>query len=139
MAVTRYLLKILAVMLILAAVNLPSPIAKGDEAHGFPLVRGLRHVCGGHIGNKQGRWDAFATTASVTEIVAQYRRKLGEAGMEGDEHEGAMWRLPVGATKPKRLLEVLASTKDERWRDCDSALLAKAKCIVVASEIVAAN
>jgi hypothetical protein len=146
MAVTRYLMKLLVLMLIAVALRLPSNMVKGDEVHGFPLVPGLRHVCGRHITGVSGQpsrrteitWEAFATDATVGEIVAQYRRKLGEAGMEGDEH-GATWRFPVGTTKPKRLLEVSASTKDGPWRDCDRALLAKAQCIVLVSEIAPAD
>ena len=139
-------MKILVLMLIAVAGSLPSKIVKGDEVHGFPLVPGLRHICGRHLTGVSGQpsrrteitWQAFATDASVGEIVAQYRRKLGEAGMKGDEH-GATWRFPAGATMPKRLLEVSTSTKAGPWRDCDRALLAKAQCIVLVSEIAAAD
>ncbi len=149
MAVRRDLMKIPVVTLVVLAASLPSNILKGDEVspdprlgeYGFPLVCGLRHVCGGHItGEPTGRpprsieitWDAFATDGSVGDVVAYYQSKLGNAGMEGDAH-GATWRFPLGATYPERVLEVSASTKEGPWRHCDSAVLAKARCVVMVS------
>jgi hypothetical protein len=38
------------------------------------------------------------------------------------------------ATKPKRVVEVSTSTKDGPWRDCDSPVLAKVKCVEMISE-----
>ena len=63
----------------------------------------------------QGRteitWNAFATDRPVGDVVAYYRSKLGDEGMEGDAHRVTP-RFPVGATHPERVLEVAASTKD---------------------------
>src|SRR4029450_4376046 len=72
MAVTRYLMKLLVLMLIAVALRLPSNMVKGDEVHGFPLVPGLRHVCGRHITGVSGQparrteitGEAFATDAA---------------------------------------------------------------------------
>jgi hypothetical protein len=111
-----------------------------EVAYGFLLAPGLKHVGGGHVTgtNRQGRteitWNAFATNQSVGDVIAFYKSKLGDQGMEGDAH-GATWRFPVGATHPERVLEVAASTKDGPWRDGDRALLAKAKCVVMVSQV----
>ena len=111
-----------------------------EVAYGFPLAPGLKHVGDGHVPgtDRQGRteitWYAFATDRSVGDVIAFYQSKLGDQGMEGDAH-GATWRFPVGATHPKRVLEVAASTKDGPWRDGDRAVLAKAKCVVMVSQV----
>ena len=90
-------MKILVVTLTILAASLPSNILRGDEIspdarlgkYGFPLVCGLRYVCGGHMTGRPPRsteitWDAFATDGRVGDVVAYYRSKLGDAGMEGD-------------------------------------------------------
>lgn len=111
-----------------------------EVACGFPLAPGLKHVGGGHVTgtDRQARteitWNAFATDRSVGDVVAFYQSKLGDQGKKGDAH-GATWRFPVGATYPERVLEVAPSTSDGPWRDGDRALLAKAKCVVMVSQV----
>src|SRR5262245_33112387 len=72
-----------------------------EKVFGFPLAPGLKHTGGGHVmgSDQQNRteitWNAFATDRSVGDVVAYYRGKLGDEGMQGDAH-GATWRFPVG-------------------------------------------
>ena len=149
MTLRRDLIEFPVVALIVLASSLPFNILKGGEVspenrlndYGFPLFRGLRHVCGGHItGEPAGSpprsteitWDAFATEAQVVDVIAYYRSKLGDAGMKSDAH-GATWRFPLGATQPERVLEVSAPTKEGPWRHCDSPVLATARCVVMVS------
>jgi hypothetical protein len=138
-------MKIRVVALMVLAASLPFNISKGDEVspearlgeYGFPVARGLKHVCGGHVTGAPPKvteiiWDAFATNGQVEDVIAYYRSNLGDADMHGDVH-GATWRFPLGATQPERVLEVSASTKEGPWRHCDSPALAKARCVVMVS------
>src|SRR5262245_34840203 len=111
-----------------------------EGTYGFPLAPGLKQVGGGQVmgtglqTRTEITWKAFATDRSVEDVVAYYRSKLGDEGMKGDAH-GATWRFPAGATHPERVLEVAASTKDGPWRDGDRAVLEKAKCVVMVSQV----
>lgn len=72
------------------------------QSYRFPGHPNLTHLCGERVYGTSGEeinWDAFASPARPSKLVAYYRRKLGDAGFTG-EGEGGTWRLPADAPRP---------------------------------------
>ncbi|HYJ45867.1 MAG TPA: hypothetical protein VEV81_04570, partial [Pyrinomonadaceae bacterium] len=106
------------------------------KEYGFPGHTGLTHLCGERVyGFKvEITWEAFASPARASEIIAYYRRKLGDAGFTAAGGKG-IWRLPATAPRPQRVLEVMPVGADSPSKSCGKSPPAKTQSIIVISKM----
>jgi hypothetical protein len=103
----------------------------------FPSHPDLTHLCRERVYSSSGHeitWDAFASTARPSKLVAYYRRKLGDAGFTR-EGAGGRWRLPADAPRPERVLEVSGVRTDNPSRSCEKRPPANSRAIILLSRI----
>ena len=103
----------------------------------FPVHPKLTHLCRGHVLGSAGEeitWDAFASPARPSQLVAYYRRKLGDAGFTREDR-GGIWRLPADAARPERVLEVSGVGADNPSRECEKRPPANSRAIILLSRM----
>jgi hypothetical protein len=101
----------------------------------FPSHPNLTHLCRERVYSSSGHeitWDAFASSARPSKLVAYYRRKLGDAGFTR-EGEGGSWRLPADAPRPERVLEVSSVGTNNPSRHCEKRPPANSRAIILLS------
>ena len=103
----------------------------------FPGHPNLTHLCRQHVRGASGEeitWDAFASPARPSQLVAYYRRKLGDAGFTR-EGVGGIWRLPANAERPERVLEVSGVGADNPASQCEKRPPANSRAIILLSRM----
>ena len=103
----------------------------------FPSHPKLTHLCQQRVRGSSGEeitWDAFASPARPSQLVAYYRRKLGDAGFTR-EGAGGMWRLPAAAPRPERVLEVSGVGADNPASQCEKRPPANSRAIILLSRM----
>lgn len=112
-----------------------------DEAifqfYQFPSHPDLTHLCREHVQSSSGEeitWDAFASPARPSQLVAYYRRKLGKAGFTR-EGEGGRWSLPAEAPRPKRVLEISDVAANNPSSHCEKRPPANSRAIILLSRM----
>jgi hypothetical protein len=103
----------------------------------FPSHPRLTHLCQQRVYSTSGHeitWDAFASPARPSKVVAYYRRKLGDAGFTR-EGAGGRWSLPADAPSPERVLEVSGVGTDNPSRQCEKKPPANSRAIILLSRI----
>ena len=108
------------------------------EYYQFPGHPNLTHLCQERIYSSSGHaitWDAFASPARPSKLVAYYRRKLGDDGFTR-EGAGGSWRLPADAPSPERILEVSGVRTDNPSRQCKKRPPANSRSIILLSRRV---
>ena len=103
----------------------------------FPSHPHLTHLCRERVYSPSGQeitWDAFASPARPSKLVAYYRRKLGNAGFTR-EGGGGRWSLPADAPRPERVLEVSGIGTDNPSRQCEKRPPANSRAIILLSRI----
>jgi hypothetical protein len=101
----------------------------------FPSHPHLTHLCQQRVYSASGHeitWDAFASPARPSKLVAYYRRKLGDAGFTR-EGAGGSWRLPADAPSPERILEVSGVKTDNPSSQCEKRPPANSRAIILLS------
>jgi len=104
----------------------------------FPSHPNLTHLCQQRVYSGAGHaitWDAFASSARPSRLVAYYRRKLGNAGFIR-EGEGGRWSLPADAPHPERILEVSGVGTDNPSSQCEKRPPANSRAIILLSRMV---
>lgn len=99
--------------------------------YGIPAHRSLVHLCGKRVIRAGGSlvWDAFTSPLTPDQLIAAYRKRLGERGF-GKEGSGGTWRLG-GASA--RVLTITDAGKPGRHRICEEKPPRDAKSAVVVS------
>lgn len=108
-------------------------IFRSYEFPGYPRVTHLcqRRVYGsGH----EITWDAFASSARPSALVAYYRRKLGDAGFNR-EGGGGFWRRPADAPRPQRVLDIKAVGTENPSQDCEKTPPRNSRAIIIISRM----
>ena len=103
----------------------------------FPVHPNLTHLCRERVHGSEGEeitWDAFASPARPSQLVAYYRRKLGDAGFIR-EGGGGRWSLPADAARPERILEVSGVRADNPSRNCEKRPPANSRAIILLSRM----
>ncbi|MEO1126974.1 MAG: hypothetical protein AAFX95_23295 [Cyanobacteria bacterium J06639_16] len=103
----------------------------------FPSHPNLTHLCRERVQGSSGEeitWDAFASLARPAQLVAYYRRKLGDAGFTS-EGGGGRWGLPADAPRPERVLEVSAVGAANPSRHCEKRPPANSRAIILLSRM----
>jgi hypothetical protein len=101
----------------------------------FPSHPRLTHLCRERVYISSGHeitWDAFASSAKPSKLVAYYRRRLGDAGFT-KEGEGGSWSLPAAAPRPERVLVVSDVGTHNPSRQCEKRPPANARTIILLS------
>jgi len=101
----------------------------------FPVHPRLTHLCQQRVYSKavhEITWDAFASPARPSQLLAYYRRKLGDAGFT-KEGAGGSWSLPADAPSPRRILEVSRVGADNPARQCEKRPPANSRSIILLS------
>lgn len=101
----------------------------------FPAYPHLTHLCQQRVYSKAGHeitWDAFASPARPSQLLAYYRRKMGTAGFTR-EGAGGRWSLPADAPSPERILEVSAVGADNPSRECEKRPPTNSRAIILLS------
>src|SRR3712207_2380808 len=78
----------------------PEPVFRFYQ---FPSHPDLTHLCQKRVYTQTGHaitWDAFASSAPPSKVMAYYRRKLGDAEFIR-EGAGGRWSLPADAPSPE--------------------------------------
>ena len=104
----------------------------------FPSHPNLTHLCQQRIYSASGHaitWDAFASSARPSKLVAYYRRKLGNAGFTR-EGAGGSWSLPANAPSPERILEVSGLGTDNPSSECEKRPPANSRSIILLSRMM---
>jgi hypothetical protein len=120
-----------------AAGDNSSPHESIFQFYQFPSHPQLTHLCRERVYSSSGHeitWDAFASSAKPSKLVAYYRRKLGDAGFTR-EGEGGSWSLPVDAPRPERVLEVSGVGANNPSRQCEKRPPANSRAIILLSRI----
>ena len=106
------------------------------KGYGFPVHNGLTHLCGERVYDSgvEITWEAFASPARPSELIAYYRRKLGDAGFTEEGSKG-LWRLPASAPRPQRFLEIMPAGADAPYKSCDKSPPANTKSIIMISKM----
>lgn len=115
--------------------NSPASIFRSYQFPGHPNVT---HLCQQRVYSAAGHaitWDAFASPARPSQLVAYYRRKLGNAGF-AREGAGGRWSLPADAPSPERILEVSGVGEDGPASECEKRPPANARSIILLSRRV---
>jgi hypothetical protein len=103
------------------------------QSYEFPSHPKLTHLCQRRVyGSAHITWDAFASSARPSQLVAYYRRKLGAAGFTR-EGKGGFWRRPADAPRPQRVLEIQAISTDNLSRDCEKKPPANSRAVIIIS------
>lgn len=105
------------------------------DGYGFPPALGAMHLCGRRVYRAEGghlTWDAFESNVPPAAVVAHYKSRLGERGFEVDG-AGGRWRLPAGAPRPERILEVMDARADGPHRTCEKKPGDEAATVVLVS------
>jgi len=102
----------------------------------FPGHPGLTHLCRQRVygSGHEITWDAFASSATPSRLVDDYRQKLGDAGLTRDG-EGASWRLPADAPRPNRVLEIMAIGTKSPAHDCEKSPPSGSAALVMLSRM----
>jgi hypothetical protein len=103
----------------------------------FPSHPNLTHLCQERVYSSSGHeitWDAFASPARPSQLVAYYRRKLGSAGFTR-EGAGGRWSLPADTQRPQRVLEVSGVRADNPSRQCEKRPPANSRAIILLSRL----
>lgn len=120
-----------------AAGEKPDSPAAIFRSYQFPAHPNLTHLCQQRVYSKEGHaitWDAFASPARPSQLVAYYRRKLGAAGFTR-EGAGGRWSLPADSPSPERILEVSAVGADNPSSECEKRPPANARAIIILSRM----
>lgn len=108
------------------------PNAAIFETYDLSMAGEMTYLCGQNtrMGEAMGRWDAFSSDRSPEELVADYRDELD---IEGLEREGdvAVWRLPVGATPPERVITIQPAGQPGPHRFCRNKPPTDAPSVVI--------
>lgn len=140
------LLFMIASVIALAGYGPRQAAGKGSDSHKevfqfyqFPVHPNLTHLCRGHVLGSAGEeitWDAFASPVRPSQLVAYYRRKLGDAGF-AREGGGGIWRLPADAPHPERVLEVsgVKVGDDNPSSQCEKRPPANSRAIILLSRM----
>lgn len=132
---------LLLALAVLAACQTPVRAATSIESifkrYGFPTVSGLTHLCQQNVypANNPGwhiTWDAFASAATPSVLVDEYRKKLGDAGLVRDRERG-MWMLPANGTEIERVLDIVPAGVDGPQRSCARKPPAGSRSIIIVS------
>lgn len=103
----------------------------------FPSHPNLTHLCQQRVYSASGHevtFDAFASSVRPSKLVAYYRRKMGDAGF-AREGAGGLWRLPAGAPRPRRVLEIRAVETDNPSSQCEKRPPANSRAIILLSRM----
>ena len=105
------------------------------RSYEFPSHPNLTHLCQRRVyGSAHITWDAFATPARPSQLVAYYRRKLGDAGFTR-EGRGGSWRRPADAPRPQRVLSINAIGTDNPSSDCEKKPPASSRAVIIVSRM----
>ena len=106
------------------------------HSYGFPSYPRLTHLCQQRVygSGHEITWDAFASSAKPSKLVAYYRRKLGNAEFTR-ESEGGFWRRPTDAPSPQRVLDIKAIGTDNPSRGCEKKPPANSRAIIIISRM----
>lgn len=106
------------------------------QSYEFPSHPNLTHLCQQRVygSGHEITWDAFASSANPSQLVAYYRRKLGDAGFTR-EGRGGFWRRPADTPRPQRVLDIKAIGTDNPSRDCEKKPPAKSRAVIIISRI----
>ena len=119
-----------------AATDNSNPNDSIFQSYEFPSHPNLTHICQQRVygSGREITWDAFASPAKPSRLVAYYRRKLGTAGFTR-EGEGGFWRRPADAPRPQRVLEIKAIGTDNPSHDCEKKPPANSRTIIIISRM----
>ena len=106
------------------------------QSYDFPSYPKLTHLCQQRVygSGHEITWDAFASSAKPSQLVAYYRRKLGNDGFTRDG-KGGSWGLPTDTPRPQRVLDIKAIGTDNPARDCEKKLPANTRAIIIVSRM----
>ena len=106
------------------------------RSYEFPGHPNLTHLCQQRVygSGHEITWDAFASSAKPSQLVAYYRRKLGDAGYTRDG-EGGSWSRPADAPRPQRVLDIKAIGADNPSSDCEKKPPANSRAIIIISRM----
>lgn len=142
-------MRLLFLFIIISATGLVGPDsqqAAGDDSNSnesvfqfyqFPGHPSLTHLCQERVYSSSGHeitWDAFASPARPSKLVAYYQQKLGNTGFTR-EREGGFWRMPADAPQPKRVLEVRGIGTNNPSRNCEKRPPSNSRAIVILSRV----
>ena len=102
----------------------------------FPSHPHLTHLCQQRVygSGREITWDAFASSARPSQLVAYYRRKLGDGGFTR-EGKGGFWRRPADAPRPQRVLDIKAVGTDNPSRGCEKTPPPNSRAIIIVSRM----
>ncbi|HEX8846029.1 MAG TPA: hypothetical protein VF791_15365 [Pyrinomonadaceae bacterium] len=106
------------------------------QSYEFPSYPKLTHLCQQRVygSGHEITWDAFASSAKPSQLVAYYRRKLGDAGFTRDG-KGGFWRRPANAPRPQGVLDIKAIGTDNPARDCEKKPPSNSRAIIIISRM----
>lgn len=106
------------------------------RSYEFPGHPNLTHLCQRRVygSGHEITFDAFASSARPSQLVAYYRRKLGDAGFT-EEGQGGFWRRPADAPRPQRVLDIKAIGTDNPSSDCEKKPPANSRSIIIVSRM----
>ena len=109
------------------------------EFYAFPLYPGLTHLCRKRVyvsGTVPGHltWDAFASEPSPSTIMEHYLLNLGDGGFNRENEEGT-WRLPAGAERPSRVLDIYPVGQPGPHEECEKKPPPGSRSIVLFSRM----
>jgi len=109
------------------------------EFYGFPLYPDAEHLCQKRV-YVSGRipehltWDAFASESPPSTIVEHYLLKLGDGGFSR-KNEGGTWRLPPGAERPAKVLDIYPVGQPGPHEGCEKKPPPGSRSIVIFSRM----
>lgn len=106
------------------------------RSYEFPSHPNLTHLCQQRVygSGHEITWDAFASSAKPSQLVAYYRRRLGDAGFTR-EGEGGYWGRPADAPRPQRVLDIKAIGTDNPSSNCEKKPPANSSAIIIISRM----
>jgi len=110
----------------------PRAVRAVFDGYGFPMVAYFEPLCANRVGHGDDivTWDAFVSELSPGELVAAFKKRLGEAGFSANG-EGGNWRLPAGSPSPTRSLVVTAPTEHGPHDACANKPAKGAKSVLL--------
>jgi hypothetical protein len=87
----------------------PAAVRAIFDGYGFPVVAYVEPLCARRIARGAGTftWDAFVSELSPAELIAAFKKRLGDTGFSV-RGQGGTWRLPAGSPAPRRTIVVSA-------------------------------
>jgi hypothetical protein len=136
---------LVGILSVIGVIGHGSPQAGGDssnsndsifQSYQFPSHPNLRHLCQRRVygSGHEITWDAFASSARPSQLVAYYRRKLGNDGFTS-EGQGGFWRRPANTPRPQRVLDIKAIGTDNPASDCEKEPPANSRSIIIISRM----